>query len=82
MPTPSAQYTKITMPACYLRRFHLDVHLLAHVLQQVAALKVLIRMDNRFQLVGGQYALLFGLFDLRLVQVLEYSVNNVSLLAF
>lgn len=66
-------------PYSILRRFHLNVRLLAQVLEQVAALKVLVRVHNGLQLVGREHTLVLGLFDLSLMQMLKDAakVSNV-----
>ena len=57
---------------------HLDVCLPIQVLEEVAALEVLVWMDNGLELVGGHDALVFGFADLLLVDMLE---DSVALLA-
>lgn len=58
--------------------FHLHVAFLTQVLQQIAALKVLIRVHNCFQLVRGHYAFILCLLHLCLMQMLK---NPSQLLA-
>lgn len=54
-----------------LRCFHLNVCLLAQVLEQVAALKVLVGVHDCLQLVDRKHALVLGLLDLSLVKMLK-----------
>lgn len=69
--TPNA----VTIHASFL---HLDVAVLAQILQQVATLEVLVGMHNCFQLVRSHHAFVLGLLDLCLVQVLEDTNISVS----
>lgn len=52
---------------------HLDVRLLVEVLEQVAALKVFVRVHNGLELCRSEDALVFCLFEFLLVQVLEHA---------
>ena len=60
-----------TIPCSLL---HLDIGLPIQILEEVAALEVLVWMDNGLELVGGHDALVFGFADLLLVNMLEDSV--------
>ena len=55
---------------------HIPLHL-AHVLQQITPLKVLVRMHNSLQLRGSHDTIALGLFEFFLVEVFEDAVLSL-----
>ena len=58
---------------------HSHIRLPSEILQQEAALEVLVGMDNGLELLLCHYTLVLGLLDLLLVQMLKYTAIAISI---
>ena len=67
------------LPAQLALHLHILAVRLADVLEEIAPLEVLVGVDDRLQLCRGHDALVLRLLDLVLVDVLEYTMQGMSL---